>query len=86
MAQKDKAMCYSHLYLKYPDGRFSADALANIFFAKIKSHDYENAKKIGRDHLNKFPDSNSAPMVMYWMGKICEKQIITMNIWAITET
>lgn len=73
VAQKDKAMCYSHLYLKYPDGRFSADALANIFFAKIKAHDYENAKKIGRDHLNKFPDANSAPMVMYWMGKICER-------------
>ena len=72
VAQKDKAMCYSHLYLKYPDGRFSADALANIFFAKIKAHDYETAK-IGRDHLNKFPDANSAPMVMYWMGKICER-------------
>lgn len=73
VAQKDKAACYSYLYLKYPNGRFSADALSNIFFAKIKSRDYENAKKIGRDHLNKFPDSNSTPMVMYWMGKLGEK-------------
>lgn len=73
VAQKDKAACYSYLYLKYPNGRFSADALSNIFFAKIKSRDYENAKKIGRDHLKKFPDSNSTPMVMYWMGKLGEK-------------
>lgn len=73
VAQKEKAACYSNLYLKYPNGRFSADALSNIFFAKIKSRDYENAKKIGRDHLNKFPDSNSTPMVMYWMGKLGEK-------------
>lgn len=71
--QNDKYACYSNLYLKYPNGRFSADALANIFFAKIKSGDIENAKKIGRDHLNKFPDSNSAPMVMFWMGKLAER-------------
>ena len=73
VSQNDKTQCYRHLYLKYPNGRFSADALSNIFFAKIKSRDYENAKKIGRDHLNKFPNSNSAPMVMYWMGKLAEK-------------
>uniref|UniRef100_UPI004026B1FD tetratricopeptide repeat protein n=1 Tax=Candidatus Stercorousia sp. TaxID=3048886 RepID=UPI004026B1FD len=73
VSQNDKTTCYSHLYLKYPNGRFSADALSNIFFAKIKLKDYENAKKIGRDHLNKFPNSNSAPMVMYWMGKLAEK-------------
>lgn len=73
VSQNDKTACYSNLYLKYPNGRFSADALANIFFAKIKSGDLENAKKIGRDHLNKFPDSNSAPMVMFWMGKLAEK-------------
>ncbi len=71
--QKDKTTCFSYLYLKYPNGRFSADALSNIFFAKIKSRDYENAKKIGRDHLNKFPNSNSSPMVMYWMGKLAKK-------------
>lgn len=71
--QKDKAACYSNLYLQYPEGRFSADALANIFFAKIKAHDYVNAKKIGLDHLRKFPDANSSPMVMFWLGKISEK-------------
>ncbi len=73
VSQNDKTACYSYLYLKYPNGRFSADALSNIFFSKIQLRDYENAKKIGRDHLNKFPDSNSTPMVMYWMGKLAEK-------------
>ncbi len=72
-AMSDNGACFQKLYLQYPNGRFSADALANIFFAKIKAHDYENAKKIGRDHLNKFPNVNSTPMVMFWMGKINEK-------------
>lgn len=71
--EKDKGACFQKLYLQYPNGRFSADALANVFFAKIKAHDYESAKKIGHDHLNKFPNVNSTPMVMFWMGKINEK-------------
>lgn len=73
-SQNEKASCYNDLYLKYPGGRFSADALSNIFFAKIKSGDIKSAQKIGKDHLNKFPNSNSAPMVMFWLGKLAEKQ------------
>ena len=72
-SQKDKTSCYSKLYLDYPQGRFSADALSNIFLAKISSGSLEDAKKIGKDHLNKFPDVNSTPMVMFWLGKIYEK-------------
>ena len=73
VAQSEKASCYSSLYLKYPNGKFSADALSNIFFAKIKAGDYANARKVGIDHLKKFPESNSAPMVMFWLGKIAER-------------
>ena len=73
VGQNDKASCYSNLYLKYPNGKFSADALSNIFFAKVKSGDLQSARKIGLDHLKKFPDSNSAPMIMFWLGRIAEK-------------
>lgn len=73
VAQSEKTSCYSSLYLKYPNGKFSADALSNIFFAKIKAGDYANARKVGIDHLKKFPESNSAPMVMFWLGKIAER-------------
>lgn len=74
MSLQEQTACYSKLYLEYPKGRFSADALANIFFAKIKSGDIPNAIKVGKDHLNKFPRVNSSPMVMFWLGKIYEKQ------------
>lgn len=73
LPQNEKGACYSSLYLKYPDGRFSADALANVFLAKIKSGDITNAKKIGQDFLNKFPTANSSPMVMFWLGKLYER-------------
>lgn len=68
-----QAGCYKQLYLNYPNGGYAADAMANIFFDRIKAHDYENAEKIGKDYLNKFKDSFSSPMVMFWLGKIAER-------------
>jgi len=65
--------CYNTLYLKYPEGQFAAEALADIFYAKVKSGDYFTAKKVGKAHLAKFADSKSAPKVMFWLAKIAEK-------------
>lgn len=73
MPQSEKTACFSKLYLTYPSGRFSAEALSNIFFAKIKSGYIEDAKKVGEDHLRKFQNVNSTPMVMFWLGKLYEK-------------
>lgn len=66
--------CFKQLYLNFPNSIYGADALANLFFARIKSRDYVNAEKIGKDYLNKFKDYSSAPMVMFWLGKIAERQ------------
>ncbi|MDR1167777.1 MAG: transglycosylase SLT domain-containing protein [Heliobacteriaceae bacterium] len=72
-AVNEKEACYTRFYNKYPVGKFSADILSNLFFEKIRKKDYENAVKIGRDHLNKFPDAKSSPMVMFWLGKIAQR-------------
>ena len=72
LPKKEAQNCYNNLYLTYPNGRFAADALSKIFFYKIKSGDIQNAIKIGKDHIQKFPNSKSAPMVMFWLGKVYE--------------
>lgn len=69
-----QAGCYRHLYLNYPNGKFAPDALANMFFDRIKAKDYDNAQKIGKDFLNKFTDNSNTPMVMFWLGKIAERE------------
>lgn len=73
MPASAQSACYNTLYLKYPKGQFAAEALSNIFYEKIKSKRYLQAQKIGKEHLSKFPDSNSAPRVMFWMGKTAER-------------
>lgn len=71
---KDKEACYTSFYATYSQGKFAPNALASIFFEKVRKKDYENAKKIGHDHLNKFPDSESTPMILFWLGKMAQYQ------------
>ncbi len=69
----DKIQCYKELYLAYPAGKYADTALSEIFMGAINSNDYENAKKIGQDYLNKFRDKEDAPKIMFWLGKIAER-------------
>lgn len=68
-----KSQCFKDLYLKYPRSKYVDDALSQIFLETIRKRDYQNAKKIGQDFLNKFKNSELTPMVMYWMGRLAEK-------------
>lgn len=68
-----QAGCYKQLYLNYPNSIYGGHALAQLFFDRIRAKDYSNAEKIGKDYLNKFEDGSSAPMVMFWLGKLAEK-------------
>lgn len=69
----NQTACFSTLYYKYPNGQFAAEALANIFYDKVRSQKYFMAKKVGLEHLSKFPDTNSAPKVMFWLAKVAQK-------------
>lgn len=65
--------CFNTLYYKYPNGQFSAEALSNIVYDKVKSQKYFMAKKLGKAHLAKFSQTNSAPKVMFWLAKTAER-------------
>ena len=68
-----KDACYRTLYEKYPNGRFSADALYNLFMTKYLQKKYYDAQRLGFLHLKKFPNVKSSPAVTYYMGKIAFK-------------
>ena len=65
---------YKTIYKKFPNGQFTADALYMMFYYQILQHKYDEAKRLGQIHLSRFGNTNSAPAVMYWMGKIAEKR------------
>lgn len=65
--------CYNTLIYKYPNGKFSADALANVFYDKIKTQNYDEAKRLGKTHLTKFKNVKSSTKVIFWLAKINER-------------
>ncbi len=69
----DKLKCYKDFYVTYPNGKYTDKALAEIFMNAVRANDINNAKKIGQDYLNRYRDRESAPMVMFWTGKLAEK-------------
>lgn len=69
----NKEACYRTLYEKYPNGRFSADSLYNLFIIKYMQRKYYDAQRFGYLHLKKFPNVKSSPAVTYFMGKIAYK-------------
>ena len=68
-----KDACFRTLYEKYPNGRFSGEALYNLFMTKYMQKKYYDAQRLGFLHLKKFPDVKSSPAVTYFMGKIAYK-------------
>src|SRR5574344_312004 len=64
---------YEKLFKKFPNSQFTGEALYKTFYSKIDEHKYQEAIRLGQLHLANFGDTNSAPAVMYWMGKLYEK-------------
>ena len=73
VSSNHKEACFRTLYEKYPNGRFSADSLYNIFISKYLDKKYTDAQRLGYLHLKKFPNVKSSPAVMYYMGRISGK-------------
>lgn len=71
---KNQLNCFADLYAQYPHGQFSADALYNVFYDYIKTGNYDSARLLGEKHLSEFSNTESAPAVMFWMGKIAQKK------------
>ena len=72
-ASNSKEACFRTLYEKYPSGQFSADSLFNLFMTKFMQKKYYEAQRLGFLHIKKFPNANSSPAVMYFMGRIAHK-------------
>lgn len=63
---------YEKLFTEYPESKFSAEALYKTFLYTIDNGDYKKSIMLGQKHSRCFKESDTAPAVMFWMGKIYE--------------
>lgn len=68
--QNAQHQCYANI-LKYNDiSSFSEPILETLFMESITTGQYSNAKRLGLKYLDKFPTSENAAEIAFWIGKI----------------
>lgn len=72
--QASKNELYDRIYKKFPKGKYASDALANLFWDAYINRNYTAAFSLGMNHIRDYQNTIAAPKVLFWMGKIAEKQ------------
>lgn len=65
---------YRQIYTKYPQGDFASDAVANLFWNAYSQNNFQEAKMLGTIHLRDYPHTNSSAQIIFWMGKLSERE------------
>ena len=73
--QQVKNNLYERIYTKYPSGQFASDALSNLFWQAYQVKNYKEAMRLGQLHIKNYPNTISAPFVMFWTAKLAEKTV-----------
>ena len=69
-----KKQLYEKIYKDFPKGQYASDALANLFWDAYLAQDYHKAFSLGLIHIREYQGTIAAPKVLFWMGKLAEKQ------------
>ena len=65
---------YYKIYKMFPKGKYASDALANLFWSAYKNKNYKEAYNLGTEHIKNYPNTIASPGVIFWMGKLAERQ------------
>lgn len=74
LPKNDAAKLHSKIFNKYPNSKYAPECLWNLFWYEYQNNNYKSAKKIGIEHIKKYPDSKLNPKMLFWLGKLCITQ------------
>ena len=55
-------------------GNFASNALDNLFWDAYTNKNYKKALQYGYIHAREYQNTIAAPKILFWMGKLSEKQ------------
>jgi len=71
--KKDAIKLNQIIAYTFSKGDFASDALWKIFWHEFSARNYKQALKIGKAHMQLYPDKNASPKMLFWMGKLYER-------------
>lgn len=72
--KEKNVIIYTRIFKNHPKGKFASDALANLFWDAYQKRNYQEALRLGSIHIKNYQNTLAAPKILYWMGKLAEKQ------------
>ncbi len=75
----EKLSCYNTLYANYPNSDYASEFMPNVVLYRFLSRDYLGAKDAAEIFITKYPESEHAPMVMFWRAKIEQQYTFNPN-------
>lgn len=67
------------VFNKYPNSKYAPECLWNAFWYEYQNGNLKAAKKMGLEHIKKYPDSKLNPKMLFWLGKLCIAQNKTVE-------
>lgn len=61
---------YRQIFTQFSEGKYAADAVANLFWDAYQRQDYQDARLLGNIHIRDYQNTISAPKVLFWMAKL----------------
>ena len=65
---------YKRIIKEYPHGDFASESMWEMMWDNYKHKKYKQALKVSKIHRHKFKNTNASAKVLFWTGKILEKQ------------
>lgn len=65
---------YKKIVNDYPNGNFASEAMWELIWDEYKLGNYKNALYLLKVHRDKYKNKNASGKVLFWTGKILEKQ------------
>ena len=60
---------YRLVYQEFPESRYAAESLAQVFWQEYTKENYRKAVEIYKYHWEKYPQTKSRPFVAFWAAK-----------------
>ncbi len=64
---------YEKIVKNHAEGDFASESMWNIFWREFREKNYYEALKIGKNHVESYPEKKAAPKMLFWMGKLSER-------------
>lgn len=73
LPKSEALQLYHRITNNYPEGKYSSEALWNVFWNEYSSGRYSKAIEFGQKHVDRYSNMLASPKIIFWTAKAYER-------------